>query len=567
MITERPDMGEWLHPALLLMLGALPLAVLQGRQRQVWQLVLPLLVLAAVVALPAGLTIRLELAGLELVPLRVDKLSLAFAYVFALIIFIGNVFALQVDDGAQHVAAAFYAASGLGAVFAGDLITLYVFWEIMMIASVWLIWRRRRQAAYEAGFRYLIIHALGGMLLLAGIIAYWLHTGSLAFEALDGGGPAFYLILVAFLINAAAPPLHAWLPDAYPEATVTGTVFLSAFTTKTAVYVLARGFPGTELLVWLGVFMTLYGVIYAFLVNDIRRLLSYHIISQVGYMVAGVGLGSALAISGTTAHAFTHILYKALLLMGAGAVLQMTGRSRLTELGGLYRTMPVTFLLYMVGGLSISAFPLFSGFVSKTMIIEAAAVEGRGVIFLLMTLAGVGTFMSTTLKLPWYTFMGQDSGLRPPEAPLNMRIAMGIAALLCFVIGIAPGWLYAILPYPVEYQAYTAGHLIKEMQLLLFTGLGFFLLVGVLGGKNKISLDLDWFYRVPGKRALDRLGGGVRRVDAAARQAFMARFQALEGWATHLRLSGWPLRSWPTGSMALWTAVVLALLLVFGLGR
>ncbi|MEX0385548.1 Na(+)/H(+) antiporter subunit D [Spiribacter onubensis] len=560
-------MAEWLHPALLLMLGALPLGVLQGRSRQVWQLALPLLVLLLVVALPDGTRVTLEFAGVELTPLRADGLSLIFAYIFALILFIGNIFALQVDDGAQHVAATLYAASGLGAVLAGDLITLYVFWEIMMISSVWLIWRRRRQAAYDAGFRYLIIHALGGMLLLAGIIAYWLHTGSLAFEPLAGGGPAFWLILVAFLINAAAPPLHAWLPDAYPEATVTGTVFLSAFTTKTAVYVLARGFPGTELLVWLGVLMTLYGVTYAFLVNDIRRLLAYHIVSQVGYMVAGVGLGSALAISGTAAHAFTHILYKALLLMGAGAVLQMTGRSRLTELGGLYRSMPITFLLYMVGGLSISAFPLFSGFVSKTMIIEAAAVEGRAVVFLLMTLAGVGTFMSTTLKLPWYTFMGRDAGLRPPEAPLNMRVAMGIAALLCFVIGILPGWLYAILPYPVDYNAYTASHLIKEMELLLFTGLAFFLLLGVLGGKDKLSLDLDWFYRVPGKQAVLALRNWIVTADGAARGAFMRVFRQAEDATTHLRLSGWPLKSWPTGSMALWTAIVLAMLLVFGLGR
>ena len=560
-------LAEWLHPALVLAFGALPLAVLQGRARQVWQLALPLLVLLLVAGLEDGARVTLELAGLELVPLRADGLSLVFAWIFALILVIGNIFALQVDDGAQHVAATLYAASGLGAVLAGDLITLYVFWEVMMIASVWLIWRRRRQAAYNAGFRYLIVHALGGMLLLVGIIAHWQGTGSLAFDAFTAGGAAFWLILAAFLINAAAPPLHAWLPDAYPEATVTGTVFLSAFTTKTAVYVLARGFPGTELLVWLGVFMTLYGVTYAFLVNDIRRLLSYHIMSQVGYMVAGVGLGSALAISGTAAHAFTHILYKALLLMGAGAVLQMTGRSKLTELGGLYRYMPVTFLLYMVGGLSISAFPLFSGFVSKTMIIEAAAVDGRGVVFLLMTLAGVGTFMSTTLKLPWYTFLGHDSGLRPTEAPLNMRLAMGIAALLCFLIGIMPGWLYAILPYPVDYNAYTASHLLKEMQLLLFTGLAFFLLLGVLGGKDKLSLDLDWFYRVPGWRALAGIRNGLAAIDGGARAAFMRRFHAAEAWATHLRLSDWPLRSWPIGSMAIWTAVVLALLLLAGLGR
>ncbi len=560
-------MTEWLHPALLLALGALPLGVLQGRGRQAWQIVLPLLVLASVASLESGTRVTMQLAGLELTPLRADGLSLVFAYIFALILFIGNIFALQVEDNAQHVAAALYAAAALGATLAGDLVTLYVFWEIMVVASVWLIWRRQQRSAYQAGYRYLIVHALGGMLLFAGVIAYYLHTGSLAFEPLAGGGPAFYLILAAFLINAAAPPLHAWLPDAYPEATVTGTVFLSAFTTKTAVYVLARGFPGTEFLVWLGVGMTLYGVTYAFLVNDIRRLLAYHIISQVGYMVAGVGIGTTLAISGTAAHAFTHILYKALLLMGAGAVLHMTGRSKLTELGGLYRYMPVTFLLYMVGGLSISAFPLFSGFVSKTIIIEAAAEDGRGVIFLLMMLAGVGTFLSTTLKLPWFTFFGRDAGLKPAEAPINMRVAMGLAALMCFVIGVMPQLLYTILPYAVDYNAYTASHLIKEGQLLLFTGIAFFLLLKHLGGKDKISLDFDWFYRDLGRRWVGSARDLVSTANADIRREFMTGFQRLEAAACRLRVSGWPMRSWPTGSMALWTALVLALLLVFGLGR
>ena len=560
-------MTEWLHPALLLALGALPLGVLQRRGRQVWQLLLPLLVLASVASLESGTLVTMHLAGLELTPLRADGLSLVFAYIFALILLIGNIFSLQVEDNAQHVAAALYAAAALGATLAGDLVTLYVFWEIMVVASVWLIWRRQQRSAYQAGYRYLIVHALGGMLLFAGVIAYYLHTGSLAFEPLAGGGPAFYLILAAFLINAAAPPLHAWLPDAYPEATVTGTVFLSAFTTKTAVYVLARGFPGTEFLVWLGVGMTLYGVTYAFLVNDIRRLLAYHIISQVGYMVAGVGIGTTLAISGTAAHAFTHILYKALLLMGAGAVLHMTGRSKLTELGGLYRYMPVTFLLYMVGGLSISAFPLFSGFVSKTIIIEAAAEDGRGVIFLLMMLAGVGTFLSTTLKLPWFTFFGKDAGLRPAEAPVNMRVAMGLAALLCFVIGVMPQLLYTILPYAVDYNAYTASHLIKEGQLLLFTGIAFFLLLKHLGGKDKISLDFDWFYRDLGRRWVGSARDIVSTANADIRREFMTGFRRLEAAACRLRVSGWPMRSWPTGSMALWTALVLALLLVFGLGR
>ncbi len=560
-------MSEWLHPALWLGLGALPLALLRGRLRQLWQLALPLLVLLMVANLETGTQVTVPLGPLELMPLRVDSLSLAFAWIFALILFLGNVFALRVDDPAQHVAAMLYGAAGIGTVLAGDLITLYVFWEIMMIASVWLIWRSRRQAAYHAGMRYLIVHALGGMLLLVGIIAYWQASGSITFDAVSTGHIAFWLILAGVLVNAAAPPLHAWLPDAYPEATVTGIVFLSAFTTKAAVYVLARGFPGEEMLVWLGVFMILYGVTYAFLVNDIRRLLAYHVMSQVGYMVAAVGLGSALAIAGAAAHAATNIINKSVLLMGAGAVLKMTGTSKLTELGGLYRSMPIPFLLYMVGGLSISAFPLLSGFVSKTMILEAAAVEGRSAIFLLMTLAGVGTFMSTTLKLPYYTFLGPDSGLRPAEAPLNMRMAMGLTALVSLLIGVMPLTFQALMPFAVEYNPYTITHLLKETQLLLFTGLAFFLLVGLLGGKNKLSLDVDWFYRVAGQRLMIGVRDQVRALDQQARQRFMRRIQRLGTYTIELRQSRYALRSWSTGSMMLWTAVVLALLLVFGLGR
>ncbi len=560
-------MIDWLHPSIILMLGALPLAGLTGQARRIWQMLLPVIVLACIIQLEAGSQLTLSMLGIELMPLRVDKTALVFAYVIGIILIIGNLYALHVNDRVQHVAAMLYGASALGVVLAGDLITLYVFWEIMMIASVWLIWRRGSSASYQAGMRYLLIHAIGGMLLFAGVIAYYLATGSVAFNAIDVGGAAFWLILVAFLINAAVPPLHAWLPDAYPQATVTGAIFLSALTTKTAVYTLLRGYPGTELLVWLGVIMTLYGVIYAALVNDIRRLLAYHIVSQVGYMVAGVGMGTMLALNGTAAHAFTHILYKALLLMGAGAVLEMTGRSKLSELGGLYRYMPVTFLLYMVGALSISAFPLFSGFVSKPMIVEAAAVDYRGLVFLLLTMASCGTFLSVGLKLPYFAFMGADSGLRPAEAPLNMRLAMGIAAMLCFLIGIFPNALYAVLPYPVDYNAYTASHLLKEAQLLLFTGLGFLLLIKYLGGSAKMSLDVDWLYRGPGKRFALGLRDIVREANQDIRAQFMQLFDRSGQAVRAIRMSGWPIQSWPIGSMALWTAIVLALLLVFGLGQ
>jgi multicomponent Na+:H+ antiporter subunit D len=328
-------------------------------------------------------------------------------------------------------------------------------------------------------------------------VLHWSQTGSLAFGDMgaSSGGVAWAMILAAFLLNAAVPPLGAWLPDAYPEATVTGAVFMTAFTTKSAVYVLIRGYAGTELLVWLGAAMAVYGVIYAVLENDARRLLAYHIISQVGYMVCAVGIGTALATNGATAHAFAHILYKALLFMGAGAVLQTTGLRKLSEMGGLYKTMPVTLGLYMIGAFAISAVPLFSGFVSKSMVIAAAGESHRAVIFLMLTLASAGTFLHTGLKLPYYMFFGRNSVRRGHEPPKNMLVAMGLAAVACVLIGVFPGLLYQRLPNPVDFVPYTLRHVTSTLGMLGFTALGFFLLLKYLDPEPTISLDTDWFYR------------------------------------------------------------------------
>ncbi len=560
--------SEWIHPSLLLIAGALVVPWLKGRVLQGWMVLLPLLVLAALALAQPGEYGQLAFLGMELVTGRVDQLAMVFGWVFGIVLLIGAIYALHVNDRVQHVAAFLYGASALGVVFAGDLITLYVFWELMVVTSVWLIWRRKTEVSFHAGFRYLIIHAVGGVMLLAGIILFQFETGTTRFDQIAADGPAFWLILAAFLINAAVPPLHAWLTDAYPEATVTGAVFMSALTTKTAVYTLIRGYPGTEMLVWLGAFMTLYGVTFAMLSNDIRRLLSYHIVSQVGYMVAGVGLGTALALSGSASHAFTHILYKALLFMGAGAVIHMTGRSKLSELGGLYRYMPWTFVLYLVGGVSISAFPLFSGYVSKTMIVEAAAVDGRAVIWLMLAVASAGTFLSTTLKLPYKTWLGEDSGLRPREAPWNMLLAMGIAAALCFLIGIFPGLLYALLPEPVDFNAYTMSVFLKEMQLLLFTGLAFCLLLKYVGGGPKISLDVDWLYRRGGPRLIESVGTAIVTTDRTVRRVALDQLTRI---TSHMERKhgrdGKLAKSWPTGSMAMWTAIVLAMLLTFGVYR
>lgn len=489
-------MIEFVHPALLFIAGALPIPFLSGTIRRAYLVLIPALAIAAVASMTPGSYGATTFLGQEILLVKVDKLSVVFALVFTIMSLIGMVYALHVKRPGEHVAAFVYMGSALGVVFAGDYVTLFVFWEGMAFASAYLVFAQGGRPAIRAGFRYLMVHVTGGVALLGGIVLYGLATGSLLFGPIEGDmGLAVYLILGGFMLNAAVPPLNAWLTDAYPEATVTGAVFMSAFTTKTAVYVLARAFSGTELLVWLGVAMAIYGVIYAVLENDCRRLLAYHIISQVGYMVAGVGIGTELAVNGAASHAFAHIIYKSLLFMGAGAVIYVTGRRKLTELGGLYKTMPLTVALYMIGAFAISAFPFFSGFVTKSMVIAAAGNDHRALVVLLLTLAASGTFLHTGLKLPYYMFFGKDSGLRVQEPPRNMLIAMGMAAVLCVAIGVFPEPLYALLPYAVDFQPYTGVHITESLGILMFTALGFVLLLKALDPENTVSLDTDWVYR------------------------------------------------------------------------
>jgi len=513
---------EWVHPGLVLILGAWVLPFLKGRAKRLVMVLLPASALVLCLRLEPGTYGVVHFVGQELVFGRVDRLSLVFSYVFALLTLLGMIYALHVDDDAQHVVALTYGGAALGATFAGDFLSLFVFSEVMTVAAVLLVWLRRTSASVAAGFRYLLLHVFGGLCLLGGMVLYWSQTGSLTFGNMSpyAGSAAFNLILLAFLLNAAVPPLGAWLPDAYPEATATGAVFLTAFTTKSAVYALIRGYGGTEILVWWGAAMAVYGVVYAVLENDARRLLAYHIISQVGYMVCGVGIGTELALNGSAAHAFAHILYKALLFMGAGAVLEVTGRRKLSDMGGLYKTMPFTLALYMVGAFAISAVPLFSGFVSKSMVISAAGKSDRGAIFLVLTLASSGTFLHTGLKLPYYMFFGEDRGLRAQEPPANMLVAMGLAAAACVLIGVFPTLLYSHLPYPVDFVPYTARHVVDTLGLLGFTALGFFLLLKQLDPEPIVSLDTDWFYRRGLSASLPLVNRGLARLESFVGQIY-----------------------------------------------
>jgi len=488
-------MCDVIHPGLLLILAGLIAPLFKGFWRSAWILVIPLVSLILIWTMPESSECTLAFLDYQLSPIEPDSLSRVFATIFSLMCFVGTLYCFRQTDILELSAAFVYAGAAIGVTYAGDLITVFIFWEIMALGSTLVLWSARTRASWHSGMRYVLIHLLGGVVLMAGIVAYVQESGSIDFVAMSPDSLGTWLILAGFLLNAGAPPLSAWLADAYPEASFSGMVFLSAFTTKTAVYVLLRGFPGTELLIYIGLFMIFYGIIYALLENDMRRILAYSIINQVGFMVCGIGIGTELALNGATAHAFTHIIYKALLLMSAGSVLYMTGKRKCTDLGGLIQTMPFTAICGIIGALAISSFPLTSGFISKSMITQSVADNHLLTLWLLLQAASAGVFLHAGIKFPWFVFFQKDSGLRPAEAPLNMRIAMFIFAFLCILLGVMPGLLYDILPYEVNYVPYTSAHVITQLQLLLFSGLAFFVMLPTMKRTLTISLDFDWFYR------------------------------------------------------------------------
>ncbi|HJN48152.1 MAG TPA: Na(+)/H(+) antiporter subunit D [Acidobacteriota bacterium] len=553
-------------PGWLLIFGGLLVPLFRGRLRSAYMLLLPALGFLQLLLLPHGELLQVSIFDYSLTPVRVDPLSLVFGYIFHIAAFLGMIFALRVKDCGQHVAAFVYAGSAIGAVFAGDLITLFVYWEIAAISSVFLIWARRSDRSYRAGMRYLIFQIASGVLLLAGTLAHFYQTGSLAFDYLGINSMGGTLILIAFGIKCAFPLLHNWLEDAYPEATVTGTVFLSSFTTKMAVYALARGFPGTEQLIWIGAMMAAFPIFYAVIVNDLRRVLTYSMNNQLGFMVVGVGIGTELALNGAVAHAFADILFKGVLFMSMGAVLLRTGTVKGSELGGLYKSMPWTATFCIVGAASISAFPLFSTFATKSMILSATAENHYAFVYFVLLFASAGVFHHSGIKIPYFAFFGHDSGIRCKEAPRNMLIAMGLAASLCIGIGVFPGVLYNILPFPVDYEPYTVTHVITQLQLLFWSAVAFAWLnwVGLYPPElRSVNLDSDWIVRRlvprmfgPVTRAFARLWTGI--LDQLGRRA-TATLQTVH---RHHGPQGVLERTWPTGSMALWVAILLALILL-----
>ena len=480
-------------------------------------LIPPVIAFWVVVAVPPGTYGVISYLGEPLVLGRVDRLSRVFGNVFAIQAFVGMLYAMHRRDKGHHAAACFYVAGSFGSVFAGDYLTLFIFWEMMSVASAFLVWLDRRPRATRAGLRYFLFHTLGGLFLLAGLLLRYGAVGTFAFTHVLPADARYFdwMILTGFCVNAAVVPLHAWLPDAYPEATVAGAVFLCAFTTKTAVYVLARGFAGFEVLAVAGAVMAVYGVLYAAIENNARRILSYHIVSQVGYMVAGIGIGTAMTVNGAVAHAYAHILYKGLLFMGAGCLLYSAGTAHLDRLGGLVRRLPWVMILYMVGAVSISGVPFFNGFISKNMTIFGAVEDHQRWIAVMLEVAAVGTFLSVGIKLPYFAFWAKPDNrqieLKP--IPANMYAAMAVSAGLCLAQGLYPQLLYRLLPFPVTYTPYTGWKVLQATLLLGFTGLGFYFMRTVITPHAGRNLDFDALYRVIGNAFVAAFARPVAALD------------------------------------------------------
>ena len=487
-----------LHPSLILFAAAALLPFV-GRLRNLLALAAPIAALLVVHQLSDDASLTFQFLGFDLELLRVNRLSKVFGYIFTLNAALVFVYSFSIKDRTPHAASLIYIGSALGVVFARDLISLYLFWETMAVASTFLVLARRTGPAYSAAMRYIMVHIFGGLLLLAGILLHIHETGSTDFDTFVQGvgqSSGSWLILLGFLTNAAAVPFSSWLPDAYPESTVTGGVILSAYTSKTAVYTLLVGFAGWKVLIPVGCVMAIYGIFYALLENDMRRILAYSIINQVGFMVCAAGIGTELAIDGAAAHAFCHILYKSLLWMSAGAVLYRTGKSKCTELGGLYKYMPWTFVLGTIGALAISGVPFTSGFTSKTIIVYASEKAHLFWPWLVLEIASAGVFLHAGIKFPYFVFFNKDRGLRPKEAPSSMLIGMGLVAFLCIFLGVYPDPLYEVLPSTgFEFHAYTFEKLVTQCQLLSFSALVFFLMLKWLKRTPTIVLDFDWVYR------------------------------------------------------------------------
>ena len=424
------------------------------------------------------------------IALEVDALSLFFGLLVSTVVFVACIYSIQYmsrDDNVPQYYTLFLMLAGgvMGMVLTGDLFNMFIMVEILTFAAVALTaFRNTANGALEAAFKYLVVGCIGSSCILAGTIMLYaqLHTLNLAqIAALLPGRVssatkvAFALLYIGFSTKAFLVPFHPLAADAHGAAPASISVLISGVLTKSGIYGIIRLtyflFQSMNLgsmqflLTFVGSVSMFVCVTMALAQHDFKRLLAFHSISQIGYVLAAVGLSTALGLSAGVYHAMNHTIFKGLLFLAAGAVLHETGTTDLGKLGGLSKKMPHTTVLFLIGAFSISGIPPFNGFASKWMIYQATyqkAVESNNIGFLLVTIVALVTStltLASFVKVTQSVFFGQlPKELEDvKEVPFGMRFAMGILALLCILTGLFPDLVTKYLTEPAARAAFHVG--------------------------------------------------------------------------------------------------------------
>lgn len=507
------------HPSIVLLLGAVIIAVLPRKYKKYLLLATGIAGLILALRLPAGMEYTLPwIEGLPLVILRVDQLSWLMTSAAALMLLASILYGWGEIGHREITWGLVYAGASCGALLSGSLIMLVIWWEVMAAGAAFMLISRHDRHAVNAGIRYLLVHFFGGNLLLFGIVLL-ARQGYVLVEPLSRGmGAGYWLVLAGVGVSAGMIPFHSWIADAYPNASIAGSVVMSSMTTKVAAITLLRLFAGETFLVWMGILMAFWGVFYALRENHIRRLLSYHIISQLGLIITAIGIGTPLAKNAAVALTIGNMVYKGLLYMSTGSIYYCTGKQKLTELGHQIETVPVNACFFFVGALSIAGMPGLMGFACKPMVMAAAGSEHMALVSVLLYFAGIGTFLSIPLKLGYNMFVGVNPAPEMKKPPkIMMYVGMALLAVIIFIAGFFPGRFYQLLPWSelTSYTPYTLDHVVSEFQLLLGSLLAFIVLHHLFKVKKGVSLDMDWFYRRPLARLVLMLSSGLDRLRLA----------------------------------------------------
>nr|WP_314631168.1 proton-conducting transporter membrane subunit [uncultured Mogibacterium sp.] len=506
------------HPGLLMILIGMLILVLQDRFKKPCSIIAAASGILGLFTLNSSSNLVYQITpGIKLEMIHVDGLSMMFVIIFGIITVINAIYSFDIQDKWEKGVSVIYGGSIISATLAGDVISMIVFWEVAAFSAAYLIYARHTRRSSRSALRYLLMHAFGGNMLLVGFLLHAAQTNSLEiprFTAL-GGSAAFWFILIGVGVNAVVPPFNSWISDSYPESTIAGTVYMCGYTTKLGIYAMIRIFSGTEALVYVGVFMALYGVLMAFLENDLRRLFSYHIMSQLGYMVAALAIGGAWGIDGAVSHAFNNILYKGVLMMCSGAVIMATGKRKITELGGLSKKMPITAWTFFIASLSIAGIPFLNGFASKSIIMHAVNLGGHETAALLLTVTSIGTWLSVALKVNWFVFFDKArSEFEVKPIPMCMKIGMILGASGCIILGVYPSLLFRIMPYKIDVNPFNIGHILEYMILFAGATLVFWIFRVKILPHDELSLDFDWFFRKPLAKFVNCVSVGLNRFTA-----------------------------------------------------